>query len=529
MSDLSLPYSQRDPADVLATVKQQLKEITDGRWTDFTENDLGYQLIKALVAINDFNAFFVDQQAAESFISTALLRESVIRRAKELNYTPRRATPSSVTVQLQNPSFGSQVSIPANSVWSIRGISFTCLTPIVVSPGQTTQTLHLVQGSPFTQTVTGTGLPWQSISVPRNIASMTLKVNGTTWVALDSFIGAEDSPESYKLYEDINGQTILFGDNNVSYAPTDGSTISITGVLTNGASGNIELSSLNVLPLSVIRDSSNNDITGSFSGTTTTAALGGTDLESINSIRTNAPKFYGTQGRAVTEADYEAIVRTVPGVTDVKVTGGEKIKRYGEVLIVAYGETPYEVNQDFIDLVKSYLPSMVAIKPVVVAPDPIDVSMSLTVGILDSSFSDAAAAQNLTNAAITDLFDGAKIGGSIYESDVLAAVDTISGVRYATTTHTLKSYSIANAGVLRFPITKNADVSAITIKDHNGATLFSGSGTSLVNADNRVEYTQTGLPDQVCTMTFASNTDDMVADYQQVLVLHDLTINTVFV
>ena len=70
-------------------------------------------------------------------------------------------------------------------------------------------------------------------------------------------------------------------------------------------------------------------------------ATGGADIESIAKIKYNAPKFYGSQNRAVTSSDYSAIVRNLyPAVSDIIVFGGEDQEppAYGKVFIAVKPE-----------------------------------------------------------------------------------------------------------------------------------------------------------------------------------------------
>ena len=70
--------------------------------------------------------------------------------------------------------------------------------------------------------------------------------------------------------------------------------------------------------------------------TSTVASAGGEEIESTQKIKYTAPKAYGTQERAVTAQDYEAIVRQVyPATSDIIIFGGEDQEppEYGKVFI----------------------------------------------------------------------------------------------------------------------------------------------------------------------------------------------------
>ena len=70
--------------------------------------------------------------------------------------------------------------------------------------------------------------------------------------------------------------------------------------------------------------------------TTNNKAEGGSDEESVDSIRFNAPKNYSTQNRAVTKDDYKRIIlRDYPQAESIVVYGGEEADppEYGKVFV----------------------------------------------------------------------------------------------------------------------------------------------------------------------------------------------------
>jgi hypothetical protein len=64
---------------------------------------------------------------------------------------------------------------------------------------------------------------------------------------------------------------------------------------------------------------------------------GGSDRESVESIKFNAPRYYATQDRAVTKDDYVSLIKAnFPSIQSVTVFGGEENtpKQYGKVILV---------------------------------------------------------------------------------------------------------------------------------------------------------------------------------------------------
>ncbi len=105
------------------------------------------------------------------------------------------------------------------------------------------------------------------------------------------------------------------------------------------------------------------------------AAVGGAEIESVAKIKFNAPKFYGTQNRAVTAQDYAAIVREIyPAIADIITFGGEEDDppEYGKVKIVVKPSTARRLSsatkKEIVDKLKPYMVASIT-------PDVIDASI----------------------------------------------------------------------------------------------------------------------------------------------------------
>ena len=111
--------------------------------------------------------------------------------------------------------------------------------------------------------------------------------------------------------------------------------IEVSYLITSGPESN----GVRTFVFSGVLENPNNISPTSFSVTinSTVAAAGGEEIESTSKIKYTAPKSYGTQERAVTADDYEAIVRKVyPATSDIIIFGGEDQEppQYGKVFIV---------------------------------------------------------------------------------------------------------------------------------------------------------------------------------------------------
>ena len=108
--------------------------------------------------------------------------------------------------------------------------------------------------------------------------------------------------------------------------------------------------------------------------TTVSSAQGGSDAQTKESIRFNAPLQYSAQDRAVTTADYETIVQSLyPNAQSVSAWGGEDDETpvYGVVKIAikaASGSTLTDTTKtDLVTQLKKY--NVASVRPEIVDPE----------------------------------------------------------------------------------------------------------------------------------------------------------------
>ena len=148
-------------------------------------------------------------------------------------------------------------------------------------------------------------------------------------------IGASDEVYFVSEIEDEKYE-IFFGDGVLGKQLENNNLIEMSYIITNGTATN----GANAFVFNgLMEDENGASITLPFSISsisTTSIASGGADIETIDKIKYNAPKFYGSQNRAVTGNDYKAIVRNLyPATSDVIVFGGEEQvpPAYGKVFL----------------------------------------------------------------------------------------------------------------------------------------------------------------------------------------------------
>lgn len=358
-----------------------------------------------------YTSIYSNLASSENFLDTAQLRNTVIARAKELSYFPRQTKGATATVQIESQvpvvhTSGEQLYavVPANSLFNGEGenaaLTFVAAQEqLIPGVGQDqgggvwhhyfNGPVQLKQGTPNSQLfVMNNPGTTRFIINDTNIDVDTLRVsvNGTVWENAQNVVGGDETAQIYFLQEvESNQVEIVFGENIVGKKPLAGDIVVASFLSSRGAEGN-GASAFSILPTTlIIKDSSGNIETPTLSSADVDVlpvydlagkvivADGGSDRESIESIKMIAPRFYSTQNRLVTEEDYRALLQANFGfIKSISVWGGEKNvpQVFGKVFVSPAKEsgslTPTE-REDIIALLEKY--SIVSITPELVDPE----------------------------------------------------------------------------------------------------------------------------------------------------------------
>lgn len=303
-------------------------------------------LIDLLAYNTHYNAYYLNMIANESFLDTALLRDSVVSHAKVLNYIPTSKSASKAIINIEietNDSTIETLTIPRGTSFSSELIdnfpyNFVMIKDETVTKSNTKyifENIEIYEGTlnSITFIQDNNSNPNQIFVLPDiDIDTRTLKVtvtdattsNTEIYTLSTDVLDLNSASKAYFLQEGKNGFfEIYFGDDYISKKLSDGSSITADYLITNGIVAN---KSQNFVPNSTIIDENNNTINNNdITITLVDAASGGSDRESVDSIKFSATKKYSTQNRLVTAKDYAAYLQTnYPGIQSISVWGGEE-------------------------------------------------------------------------------------------------------------------------------------------------------------------------------------------------------------
>lgn len=374
------------------TIKTNLKSFlkSQNEFSDYDFDGSGLSVLLDILAYNThYNAYYLNMIANESFLDTALLRNSVVSHAKKFGYVPRSATAARATINFTINSLNStpgSLTLPRgytflSSLFDDRLYSFVTLEDTTVSKTGTNfvfSNLKIYEGSlnRYSYNHSQASNPKQIFAIPEgNIDTSTLKVtvqqstSNTDTVVYNlssDVINLTANSQVYFLQEGVNNQyEIYFGDDVIGKKLPDGGVVNVTYLSTSGSVSNKANSFIATAPVSSFTNFTVNSVA---------SAAGGSERETVDQIKFSAPLQFISQNRAVTKNDYiKLIQQKYPQFDAVNVWGGEENipPIYGKVFISAKPKLGFEVS----DTEKDYFINEI-VKPIsvlTVTPEFVDV------------------------------------------------------------------------------------------------------------------------------------------------------------
>ena len=353
-----MPYTQvanLDFEDIKVALKEYLRSQSDFTDYDFEGSALS-TLIDTLAYNTYYTAFNTNMVVNELFIDSATLRDNVVAIAKQLGYRPKSATAPTAYVSFNvtygNPTTDTELILKKGtgfiSSYDNNVYQYVVTDDVkaqVVNDVATFTNVEVKEGTQLVNTFTvNTSLKSQRFILDnQNIDTNTIRVKvyptggsfSEPYLVADNILGVDGTSKVFFLDEiEDERYEILMGDGVLGKKLENNARIEVSYLTTSGPESN----GVRTFVFSGVLENPNGVSPSSFttSITSTTASAGGEEIESTQKIKYTAPKSYGTQDRAVTAQDYEAIVRQIyPATSDIIIFGGEDQvpPEYGKVFI----------------------------------------------------------------------------------------------------------------------------------------------------------------------------------------------------
>ena len=329
--------------------------------SNFTDYDFEGSNLSVLIDVLAYNTYIASYNANmvsnEVFIDSATLRENVVSLARNIGYIPRSRKAAKANISffvevddnsIKTLTLKSGVICNSTSFGQSRYV-FSLLDDItvpVINEIASFDAIDVYEGSYVKSnfTVNASTQNQRFIIDNRGVDTSTIKVtvretesstSTQRYVNASSILDVTSSSKVFFIQEiEDERYEIIFGDGVFGKKLENNNYIEVSYLISNGNSAN-GISEFNFS--GTLIDNQNKSLSGTPSLiTTNVSSTGGSEIESINSIRNFAPRIYSTQNRAVTASDYEVLIPKIYSEAEsVSAFGGEELNppQYGKVFI----------------------------------------------------------------------------------------------------------------------------------------------------------------------------------------------------
>ncbi len=348
-------FSNLDFDQIKTSIKDYLR--ANSNFTDFDFEGSNFSVLIDTLAYNTYiTAFNSNMVVNESFLDSATVRENVVSLARNIGYVPKSRTASSAVVSFtaQPTTSTSTLTLQSGLVCtgSAGGTSYVFsvpenITASVINGTATFSNITLKEGTFLRKQFTVDGSLDQRFILDNSfIDTTTIRVYvkspsntglGNLYTLVDNIFEIGSTSETY-LIQEVKDEKyeILFGDGRFGKKLENNSIITVTYIITDGKNGN----GANAFSFAGTFKNENDAteiINNTITVTTIQSSQNGSDIESIQSVKSYAPRLYASQYRAVTSRDYESLIKSkiYENAESISVVGGEELSppQFGKVLI----------------------------------------------------------------------------------------------------------------------------------------------------------------------------------------------------
>lgn len=329
LSILPFDYTSRDFNALLGDITRRMAAEIPG-W-EATPASFDMALLDQFAYVGDILNFYIDRMAAEAYIQSAVLRESVLNIAYAFGYvpTPQTAATATVTITKSSTAVGDVLVPQGTQVYANSGgtqVLFETTADLTIAEASTEGNVTVKEGVTVQMEALGVSSGAERMQFPllnRNVIkdSVILYVRDggldtatglpalVAWTQVSRIIDADAADRVFTVYVDENGTSIIrTGDGVTGRIPSTGAAVYATYRHGKGVAGNVAAESIRALV-------SGGDLASKITSVRNAAAAsGGANAETLQSMRLNIPRSLRALDRAVTLQDFADIAIQVPGV-----------------------------------------------------------------------------------------------------------------------------------------------------------------------------------------------------------------------
>jgi len=329
-------------------IKRNLKNFLKQQ-TEFTDHDFegsGLNVLLDVLAYNThYNAMNAHYSLNEAFLDSAQIRGNVVTRAKLLGYTPRSILSARASINLVVDMAGENAATQGATTSLVlpRGTKFTTVangeefdfvnlenvtgvksgnkftfSNVAIAEGTYKTLLYRVDNDIESQKFQLGDVDADTSTLRVRVQQNEQSVSHEVYTKFESLLNVDSNSRIYYLQENPSELfEIYFGDGVIGKKPVNNNIVTLDYVFSKGEEAN-GADSFN------IASTLSGLVNSTYTVTVVTAAAGGTEKETMESIRFNAPLTFTSQNRAVTSDDYRGIIlKNFANISSISTWGGE--------------------------------------------------------------------------------------------------------------------------------------------------------------------------------------------------------------
>ena len=334
----NLNVTELDFNQIKQNLKNFLKQQTEFNDYDFEGSGLSV-LLDVLSYNTHYNAMNAHYSLNEAFLDSAQIRGNVVTRAKLLGYTPRSvlAPRAQINLVITKAATGTipttltlnrgtklktvvegeefQYIVLETQTANLIGTTYT-FSNVVIVEGSIRELKYRVDNDIENQKFQLTDYDADTSTLRVRVQSNEESSSFDVYTKFETLKNVDSESKVYYLQENPSGYyEVYFGDGVTGFKPTNNNIVTVDYVTTKGTESN----GANLFTMV--------DDIGTFDNiaiSLDSAAAGGAEEETMESIRFNAPLTFISQNRAVTADDYASIIKKeFSNIDSISTWGGE--------------------------------------------------------------------------------------------------------------------------------------------------------------------------------------------------------------
>ena len=351
-------FANLDFDQIKVSIKDYLR--SNSNFTDYDFEGSNLSSIIDILAYNTYiSSYNTNMVTNEVFIDSATIRENVVSLARNVGYIPRprKSARSKISFNVDTTNFTNAPAslilkagiVCTTSTFGGQSYSFSIpsdiTVPVVNNLAEFTD-IEVYEGARISQSFTVDAFdPNQKFildnaGIDTNLITVTVRSNssataGTKYYLADSLFDVGGDSHVYFIQEiEDERYELIFGDGIFGKKLQQPQYITAEYTVSSGKDAN---NLFNFIYAGTIQDEVDRSVTTGISLITTIdTSHSGEDIESIESIKKYGTRIYASRNRAVTAADYEALIPSVyPETESVSAYGGESLNppQFGKVFV----------------------------------------------------------------------------------------------------------------------------------------------------------------------------------------------------